>query len=55
MGGGAPRPRRRSDCELLLSMTMAGLDSHCFRVYANALDVIPYTPAKNAGLSPSRS
>jgi len=33
-------------------MTTAGLDSHCFRAYADALEVIPYTLAENAGLRP---
>jgi T-complex protein 1 subunit delta len=35
-----------------LSMTTTGLDSHCFRAYADALEVIPYTLAENAGLKP---
>ena len=35
-----------------MSMTTAGLDSHCFRAYADALKVILYTLAENAGLRP---
>ena len=35
-----------------LSMGITGLDSHCFRAYADALEVIPYTLAENAGLRP---
>lgn len=29
-----------------------GLDSYCLRAYANALEVIPFTLAENAGLNP---
>lgn len=36
--------------ELLLTTT--GLDSHCLQAYADALEVIPYTLAKNSGLKP---
>ena len=35
-----------------LSMETTGMDSHCFRAYADALEVIPYTLAENAGLKP---
>jgi len=32
--------------------TITGLDSYCFRAYAEALEIIPYTLAENAGLNP---
>jgi T-complex protein 1 subunit delta len=32
--------------------TLSGLDSYCISEYANALEVIPYTLAENAGLHP---
>ena len=35
-----------------LALETTGLDSHCFRAYADALEVIPYTLAENAGLKP---
>jgi T-complex protein 1 subunit delta len=50
-GGGAP------EIEMSLqlsnhSKTITGLDSYCFRAYAEALEIIPYTLAENAGLNP---
>eukprot|EP00986_Skeletonema_menzelii_P016334 scaffold14319_cov148-Skeletonema_menzelii.AAC.7 len=35
-----------------LALETTGLDSHCFKAYADALEVIPYTLAENAGLKP---
>merc|ERR1712173_208304 len=32
--------------------TLGGLDSYCVRAFAEALEVIPYTLAENAGLNP---
>ena len=32
--------------------TLTGMDSYCIRAYADALEVIPYTLAENAGLNP---
>ena len=50
-GGGAP--------EIEVSLRLAeyakkltGMESYCIRGYAEALEVIPYTLAENAGLSP---
>ena len=50
-GGGAP--------EMGLSLklaawakTLTGMDSYCVRAFAEALEVIPYTLAENAGLDP---
>ena len=32
--------------------TLIGMESHCVRAFAEALEVIPYTLAENAGLNP---
>merc|ERR1712137_397281 len=50
-GGGAP------EIELSLQLanyakTIPGIESYCIRAYAEALEVIPYTLAENAGLQP---
>ncbi len=50
-GGGAP------EIELSLrlaeySNTLSGVEQYCFRAYAEALEVVPYTLAENAGLNP---
>lgn len=50
-GGGAP------EIELALQLAaqaqmVEGIDSYCLRAYANALEVIPFTLAENAGLNP---
>jgi len=50
-GGGAP------EIELALrllehSHTLSGMEQYCFRAFADALDVIPFTLAENAGLNP---
>lgn len=50
-GGGAP------ETELSLKLMnvangLAGADAYCFKAYAEALEVIPYTLAENAGLNP---
>lgn len=51
MGGGAPEMeisvRLRE-----LAATAPGVDSYCWRAFADALEIIPYTLAENAGLSP---
>ena len=49
-GGGAP------EIEISLRLaeyakTLTGMESYCIRGYAEALEVIPYTLAENAGLS----
>ena len=47
-GGGATE----TEASLRL-METTGMDSHCFRAYADTLEeVIPYTLAENAGLKP---
>jgi len=50
-GGGAP------EIELSLQLmqhaqTLAGMEQYCFRGFAEALEVIPFTLAENAGLNP---
>ena len=49
-GGGAP------ETEVALRLmeyanTLAGMEHYCFRAFAEALEVIPYTLAENAGLN----
>merc|ERR1712110_860142 len=49
-GGGAP------ETELFLKLsdyanTLVGADAYCFKAFAEALEVIPYTLADNAGLN----
>lgn len=34
------------------AMTLTGKDAYCFNAYADALEVIPYTLAENAGMKP---
>jgi T-complex protein 1 subunit delta len=51
VGGGAP------EVELALRLenkarTLPGLESYCYRGFAEALQIIPYTLAENAGLNP---
>ncbi|XP_052767456.1 T-complex protein 1 subunit delta-like [Mya arenaria] len=50
-GGGAP------EIELSLQLmeyanTLSGMEQYCFREFAEALEVIPFTLAENAGLNP---
>nr|KAG5710661.1 hypothetical protein BaRGS_035063 [Batillaria attramentaria] len=50
-GGGAP------EIELSLRLaayanTLSGMEQYCFRAFAEALEVIPFTLAENAGLNP---
>jgi len=50
-GGGAP------EIEMSLQLgnyakTVTGIESYCFRAFAEALEIIPYTLAENAGLNP---
>jgi T-complex protein 1 subunit delta len=35
-----------------ISNTLSGMDAYCFRAFAEAMEVIPYTLAENAGLNP---
>jgi len=50
-GGGAP------EIELSIRLaefanTLTGMEQYCFRAFAEALEVVPYTLAENAGLNP---
>ena len=50
-GGGAP------EIELALRLaeyanTLTGVHQYCFKAYAEALEIVPYTLAENAGLNP---
>merc|ERR1712194_662825 len=50
-GGGAP------EIEVALrlkeeALAMTGMDAYCMKAYADALEVIPYTLAENAGMKP---
>eukprot|EP00914_Ancora_sagittata_P030869 GHVO01062262.1.p1 GENE.GHVO01062262.1~~GHVO01062262.1.p1 ORF type:complete len:281 (+),score=37.81 GHVO01062262.1:690-1532(+) len=50
-GGGAP------EIELSLRLseyahTLTGMEQYCFRAFADALEIIPFTLAENAGLNP---
>jgi T-complex protein 1 subunit delta len=50
-GGGAP------ETEIAMSLmahshTLSGPEAYCFRAYAEAFEVIPFTLAENAGLNP---
>jgi len=50
-GGGAPETEaslRLKECAL----GMMGMDSYCMKAFADALEVIPYTLAENAGMKP---
>eukprot|EP00696_Hemimastix_kukwesjijk_P012474 gnl/Hemi2/25685_TR8624_c0_g1_i1.p1 gnl/Hemi2/25685_TR8624_c0_g1~~gnl/Hemi2/25685_TR8624_c0_g1_i1.p1 ORF type:complete len:535 (+),score=204.76 gnl/Hemi2/25685_TR8624_c0_g1_i1:54-1658(+) len=50
-GGGAPE----IECGIQLARqakTLSGMESACFRAFADALEIIPYTLAENAGLNP---
>ena len=46
-----------TETELFLKLqehanTLVGADAYCFKAFAEALEVIPYTLAENAGLNP---
>ena len=46
-----------SETELYLQLmshanSLVGADAYCFKAFAEALEVIPYTLAENAGLNP---
>jgi T-complex protein 1 subunit delta len=52
-GGGAPE----AECALRLTewaKTLTGVQSYCVRAFAEALEIIPYTLAENAGINPIR-
>eukprot|EP00271_Cylindrocystis_brebissonii_P010296 TRINITY_DN26455_c0_g1_i1.p1 TRINITY_DN26455_c0_g1~~TRINITY_DN26455_c0_g1_i1.p1 ORF type:complete len:529 (-),score=124.83 TRINITY_DN26455_c0_g1_i1:150-1736(-) len=50
-GGGAPEIEVA--CQLgVWAKTLQGMESYCVKAFAEALEVIPYTLAENAGLNP---
>jgi len=50
-GGGAPETEVSREL-MLHANTLAGADAYCFKAFAEAMEVIPYTLAENAGLNP---
>merc|ERR1719500_1564979 len=50
-GGGAPETEVSREL-MLHANTLAGADAYCFKQFAEALEIIPYTLAENAGLNP---
>lgn len=50
-GGGAPEAEV-SVCLAREAKSMLGLEAYCLAAYADALDVVPFTLAENAGLNP---
>merc|ERR1719190_32570 len=50
-GGGAPETEVSREL-MLHANTVAGADAYCFKAFAEAMEVIPYTLAENAGLNP---
>jgi len=50
-GGGAPEIE--ASMQLMnYAKTLTGKEAYCFKAFAEALEIIPYTLAENAGLSP---
>ena len=50
-GGGAPEIELSLRL-MELSETLTGMEQYCFRAFAEALEVVPFTLAENAGLNP---
>merc|ERR1711931_486850 len=50
-GGGAPETEVAREL-MLHANSLTGADAYCFKAFAEALEIIPYTLAENAGLSP---
>jgi len=50
-GGGAPETEVAREL-MLHANTLTGADAYCFKAFAEALEIIPYTLAENAGLNP---
>jgi T-complex protein 1 subunit delta len=50
---GAGAPEMEVACRLReAAHTLAGVEAYCWRAFADALEIIPYTLAENAGLNP---
>merc|ERR1711962_1391892 len=50
-GGGAPETEVSREL-MLHANSLAGKEAYCFKAFAEALEIIPYTLSENAGLSP---
>jgi T-complex protein 1 subunit delta len=50
-GGGAPEIEASLKLQVY-AQTLTGMDAYCFQAFADALEVIPYTLAENAGMKP---
>lgn len=50
-GGGAPEAELSTQLQAW-SHTLQGMTSYCVRAFGEALEVVPYTLAENAGLNP---
>merc|ERR1719245_2167959 len=50
-GGGAPETEVSREL-MLHANSLTGADAYCFKQFAEALEIIPYTLAENAGLNP---
>ena len=50
-GGGAPETQASLKLQEI-ARELTGMDSYCFDAFADALEVIPYTLAENAGMKP---
>jgi len=50
-GGGAPETEVSREL-MLHANTLVGPDAYCFKAFAEAMEIIPYTLAENAGLNP---
>ena len=51
-GGGAPESRASFALEQYARNSLQGMAVPCFKAFADALEVIPYTLAENAGMKP---
>lgn len=51
VGGGAPEMQLQVQLEKY-AQTLPGINSHCIRAFAQALEIIPATLAENAGMHP---
>merc|ERR1712059_61959 len=50
-GGGAPETEVAREL-MLHADSVSGVDAYCFKAFAEAMEIIPYTLAENAGLNP---
>lgn len=50
-GGGAPEMEISVQLRQM-AQSVSGVEAHCWRAFADAMEIVPYTLAENAGLSP---